>query len=336
MDLFGHRLSTRSRFFHGLAAGLDAGLPVDQAVLTCVPEDRHWQSLGRSLAEEIRTGRTLSEGLERHDREHHLLPQQEVVMIEAGERSGRLPRTLKHLADYLEQAAQARRKLTSKLAYPVLLIHAAIFLPTLPIVVRSGFVEYLQTVVFLLVALYGVGFAIWIAAQRSAPAVRLRIPWLGKAIRAQATADFAFVLSSLVGSGTALPDALRTSAASLRPPFRAAAQSIALHIHRGGELHQAVQEHRELFGPIFAEQVKIGERSGRLEEMLASASKLAREELHRAVQAMTVALSAGAFAVAVGVIAWVVLSFWSGHARSLDIARVESSPTSVDSTNPVG
>lgn len=258
-------------------------------------------------------------------------------MIEAGERSGRLPPTLKHLADYLEQAAQARRKLTSKLAYPLLLIHAAIGLPTLPIMVRSGFVDYLQTVAFLLAVLYGVGFALWVAARRSAPEFRLRIPWLGQALRAQATADFAFVLSSLIGAGTALPEALRASAASLRPPFKAAAQAVALHIHRGGELHQAVREHGKLFGHIFAEQIKIGERSGRLEEMLASASKLAREELHRATLSMTVALSTLAFTIAAGIIAWVVLGFWSGHARSLDITRLEASQISrIDSANRVG
>ncbi len=329
MDPFGHRLSTRARFFHGLAAALDAGLPVDQAILTCAPEDHRWQDLGNFLAQEIRGGRSLTDGFRRHADAHgRLLPERERVILEAGERSGRLPHALKHLANHLEQAAQVRRGLAGKLAYPILLIHAAIVLPTLPIVVQSGFAEYLQTVGLMLALLYGSTALLWTLGRRARPQLLLQVPLLGKAKRAQATADYAFVLASLLGSGSPLPESLRTAAGILQPPFQAAGRAIALFVHRGGELHRAVLEQKDLFGPKMTEQVKIGESTGRLDEMLTLTARLAQDELDRTCRSIAIALSATAFAIAVGVIAWVVLGFWSGHARSLeDIALVWTAPS---------
>ena len=316
MSLTGEAFAIRSRVYFSLATTLDAGLPLPASLQSAVGASAPWPSVGRDLAQRIESGESLSRAMQTRPDTFSPI---EIRLVEAGERSGRLPDALGRLGKSFEHRAQARGRLIWGLAYPLLLLHAAIFLPSLPLLVSSGLASFLGSVVPQLVALYGLAaglsFALpHLARHRSG----LRLPVLGPWARQRATADYAFVLGSLVSAGGSLPEALRFAADAVdHPLFAASGRRIARKVERGSELGRAFAAEKDIFGSLFVEQIKVAEVAGRLEPGLLKAEEIARDEASSATRVALVCVTVGAFALAAGLVAWHVIRFWSGYAAGL-------------------
>lgn len=315
MNITGEAFAARSRIYISLATTLEAGLPLPAALRSALGATASWTSVGQDLARQVEGGETLSRSMARSGAFSDI----EIRLVEAGERSGRLPEALARLGGRFEHLAQTRGRLIWGLAYPVLLLHAAIFLPSLPLLVGGGTGTFVAAVLPQLFILYGVsaGLCFLLPYLARTPA-GLDLPILGPWSRQRAVADYAFVLGSLVSAGGSLPAALRFAADSMDLPlFKAAGLRIAGRVERGSGLGPAFSAEQGVFGPLFVEQIKIGEVAGRLEPGLRKAEEIARDDAAAATRHALVCLTVGAFAVAAGLIAWHVISFWSGYAANL-------------------
>lgn len=63
--------------------------------------------------------------------------------VAAAAKAGLLPEAFARLADLCEERVALRRKLIASLAYPFFLLHAAVFLPSVPTLMKSGVGAYL-------------------------------------------------------------------------------------------------------------------------------------------------------------------------------------------------
>lgn len=117
----------RAEMFAELALLVDGGMSLDaalDAVSGVASKPAHERTL-RSLAADVRQGRTLAEGLRRlpdHFEAHH------VALVQAGEDSGRLPEVLRRLNQQEERAARLTQQLVSALMYPSILIVVGTFI----------------------------------------------------------------------------------------------------------------------------------------------------------------------------------------------------------------
>ena len=114
----------RIAFLHELAAVLEAGLPVHEALAHLragVSEHSFYGRLVAALHAEVSRGMPLSQTMELRPAE---FPESLVGMVRAGEESGSLTTVLREAAVALTEAHVLRESLRSALAYPIFLLGA--------------------------------------------------------------------------------------------------------------------------------------------------------------------------------------------------------------------
>jgi general secretion pathway protein F len=241
-----------------------------------------------------------------------------LALVEAGERSGRLPEVLARLADYTEEREQLRGKVALAFVYPALVTLVAVAVVTgllvyvVPQVVQvfQNSHQALPLLTRALIALsdflrvYG-GFVVIAAAgvlvaARSAlavPSVRarwharlLRLPVLGPLVRGLNTARLAATLAILVGSRVPLLASLRAGAGVVsNVPMRQALEDAATRVQEGASLSRSLGATR-LFPPLMVHMIASGEASGRLADMLERTALQQSRELERRVAAFVALL----------------------------------------------
>ena len=279
-----------------LATLSEAGLPLDRALAIqaeLAPSPRLRTIMGDVLRS-VRGGTSLADALAKH----HPRPFSRLYinMVRAGERGGVLETTLRRLAQFLEESQEFRDALVSALIYPVLLTgvgsaavvflmtfviprFAAIFkdlgatipLPTLILLETSGPIRA-NWWLLALVALVGLVASRMVLGTRggrlTADRLLLRLPLAGEVIVKTEVAYFTRILGTLLKSGVAMIPALTVVKEMLTNQVLAhAVESLAGGARRGAGLAQPMAE-AGVFPPLAVHMVRVGEETGRLEEML--------------------------------------------------------------------
>jgi general secretion pathway protein F len=279
-----------------LATLSEAGLPLDRALAIqaeLAPSPRLRTIMGDVLRS-VRGGTSLADALAKH----HPRPFSRLYinMVRAGERGGVLETTLRRLAQFLEESQEFRDALVSALIYPVLLTgvgsaavvflmtfviprFAAIFkdlgatipLPTLILLDTSGAIRA-NWWLLALVALVGLVASRMVLGTRggrlTADRLLLRLPLAGEVIVKTEVAYFTRILGTLLKSGVAMIPAPTVVKELLTNQVLAhAVESLAGGARRGAGLAQPMAE-AGVFPPLAVHMVRVGEETGRLEEML--------------------------------------------------------------------
>jgi general secretion pathway protein F len=297
-------LSTRQ-----LATLLRSGMPLDQA-LSAVAEqadDKRVAGVFDELRGHIASGESLASALARWPRTFSDLYR---GLVAVGAETGRLPDVMERLADYLEASQAMRQKFTLALIYPALvtIIALAVIVALLVYVVPqvvSVYQQSRQTLPWLTQALIAVSAfvratgwfwvaggalsAIGIAIANRRPAFRLawharllRVPVIGRLVRAIDTARFASTLAILTASGAPLLRSLDAACGVMWAlPLRQAGATATALVREGVSLARALKEQR-VFPPVLIHLVANGEASGQLAPMLGrAAAELERESERR-------------------------------------------------------
>jgi general secretion pathway protein F len=298
-----------------LATLLEAGLPLDRALgiqeeLAASPRLR---AITGDVLRSVRGGASLSDALAKH----HPRPFSRlyVNMVRAGEKGGVLEATLKRLGEHLEEAEEFRDTLISALIYPSLLTlvggAAVIFLLTF---VVPRFVEIfrdlgqaipLPTQILLAVSgwLQRYWWALGLGALAAALALRvgaasptgrrrldrllLGLPVAGPLLIKVEVARFARVAGTLLRSGVPVTTALSVVRELTSNVLLAAAvDRVGDGVRRGTGMAAAMRE-AGVFPPLATHMVRVGEETGRLEEMLLKVGGIfegdARRQLKRLI-----------------------------------------------------
>lgn len=287
-----------------------AGLPILRA-LDLLAERAAAERLRPILADvrqRVRAGALLSEAMAAQGS----FPPVYVTVIAAGERSGNLTGVLEQYIAYLRVTTGFRSRLITALIYPAVLVMVAIIVVTyLATYALPQFAELYQQLnvplptstrlllsvalplrnyfVFLVVAIV-VGSAsifVWTRSDRGAIAIdriKPRIPIFGDIwIKAQ-IAQFVRTLSTLLGGGTPLVPALRTSSAAISSRLIATSvEQASERVKEGQTLHLSLAETKLVPG-LALEMIEVGEASGALSAMLTSVAEFYEEEVDTRLQ----------------------------------------------------
>src|SRR6266700_3722672 len=296
--LRGQRVPGRdlAAFTQQLATLLEAGLPLDRAlgILEGLAPSLRLRAITADVLRSVRGGTSLGEALAKH----HPRPFSRLYinMVRAGERGGVLEQTLRRLAEFLEEAQEFRDTLVSALIYPTLLAGvgaaAVIFLMTFVIPRFADIFRDLgssipwPTQVLLSLsawlrqywwALAGAGLAIalalriWLATSAGrlqAAGGVIRLPVVGLVIVQTEGARFARITGTLLRSGVPMLSALGVVRDMMGNQVIArAVESLAEGARRGAGLSKPMEDAR-FFPPLAIHMVRVGEETGRMEEML--------------------------------------------------------------------
>jgi general secretion pathway protein F len=279
-----------------LATLFEAGLPLDRAlsILEELAPSPRVKTIVADLLHSVRGGSSLSEALAKH----HPRPFSRLYinMVRAGEKGGVLEVSLRRLAEFLEARAAFNEAVVSALAYPLVITTvgaaAIIFLMTfviprfatifndlgqaipLPTQILMSVSAALQSYwwVGATLAMAGVlAWRIWTGTphgRASWDQVVLRLPIAGPLALKVETARFARTLGTMLQSGVPVLGAMAVvgDMMSNQAVGRAVAR-VAEGVKRGGTIAAGMQEHTA-FPALAVHMVRVGEETGRLEEML--------------------------------------------------------------------
>jgi len=314
---------------------LEAGLTIEHSLNALIEqvESENERDVLAAVRSDILAGHTLARALEKHP---DTFPEIYRTMVSAGEQSGHLNEVLLRLADYLEARRALRQKIGLALIYPAIISVVALLVvlalltfvvpqvvsvfrdthQTLPLLTRallasSGALRAYGIYLLVLAVLAFLGFRR--ALRRPDFRFRfhhtlLRLPLVGRLLRAVNTARLASTLAILVGSGVPLLTALRAGAGVVGSlPMRRALEEAAQRVAEGGSLSRAL-EREKIFPPLFIHLVASGEASGRLQQMFERAAAQQTQELEGRAAVLTGILEPALILAMGGMVLLIVLA----------------------------
>lgn len=296
-----------------LATMLRAGLPLDRAleILGDVVPSRSLKRLVGEIRAQIRSGASLADAMAAQG---EVFPRYYVSVIRAGEAGGSLEVVLGRLADNLDNAEAVRQRVNSSLRYPLILL----VMTGLSIVILLTFVlpefqplfedagEALPWLTRVVMAagdalqLYGVfGLAgllvamVLLRRRLKEPTFRRRwdgwllgMPLFGQLATKVEVARLARTLGSLLSNGVPLLQALRlTQETASNLVVGDALEQVAAAAKQGQGLATPLLQSGR-FPPLAVHLIKIGEETGRLEDMLLRVAEIYDGEVEQTIQRM--------------------------------------------------
>ena len=301
-------------FSRQLAVFIRAGIPIIEGLET-IAEDQGSKTFQRVLAEmseSLRAGSTFSEAAEAHP---NAFPSFYLGILRSAELTGNLDVVLEQLSDYIERDVEARQKVVGALIYPAMvslvsivtvIIMVAYVLPKfenffksldadLPLPTRmmiSG-ADFLVTWWWAIVGGIGLIVALVILALRTETGkfrrdqFLLGLPALGDLLRHAIIERFCRILSSMVGAGVPLPEALRvTAGATNNRVYRYRLDDVREQMMRGEGLATPLAA-SGLFPAAARQMFRVGEDTGTLDAQLGTAAAYFDRELDYKIKRFT-------------------------------------------------
>ncbi len=298
-------LADMSMFSRQLAAMLDAGIPVTQALSTLASQTTH-QTLAesvRTIAEDVEGGAALSDAF---------LNQRPVFsdlycsMVAAGEIGGMLDKTLLAMSNQLHKDKQLKDAVKSATSYPKMVGGLAIVICIAMIVFMvpmfkkmTATVKDLNPVTKAIYALSDSIRAHWyiyiiavvagifiIRFIIKSPPVQLfwekhkmTFPLVGELINKTVLARFCRIFSTLLAGGVTAIKALETAGPTSGSKLVSDAVTTAIEqIENGRTIHEALDE-TKMFPPMLISMIAIGEEAGTLPTMLDKVAEFYEEDV---------------------------------------------------------
>ena len=319
------QLVRRSELYYQLGQLTAAGLGLTGALeqLQRAPPSRSFRAPIRRVLAEIAAGFTFSESVRRAG---SWLPDFDIALLEAGERSGRLDACFRVLADYYADRARLARQMIADLAYPVFLLHFAVFiLPFAQLFTSGDLIAYLTKTFGVLIPIYALVALLIYAAQgkhgeiwRSWVERIVRvIPILGRARRDLALSRLAMALEALISAGVSIIEAWDLAAAvSGSPALRRTVHGWRPDVLAGQTPAEAVNSSGR-FPDLFANQYATGEISGKLDDVLRRLHIYYQEEGTRKLRTVAQWTPRIAYLIIALAIAYQIVKFWSGYFQQI-------------------
>lgn len=297
-----------------LATLIGAGIPLFES-LTALIEQVEQESIRHALTEireKVREGTSFAKALEAHP---GIFPDIYVNMVRAGEASGTLEKVLERLTSFMDAQAKLRGKVSSALAYPILMIIIGVSLISVLMVavvpnVVSIFQSMNEALPWYTSLLIGTSDFLsgywWILLPTIVVSIYffrrwtktpngklkwhnflLKMPVFGKLVQMIAVARFARTLATLLAAGVALLPAMDIVRNVLGNAVLEKVIVDAIGSIREGQSIAEPLKKSGRFPPLVTHMISVGEKSGKLEGMLESVSDAYDAAVEARVQVVT-------------------------------------------------
>jgi len=297
-----------------LATLLESGLPLDRSLtilLQLTEENPKLNKLVANVLEKVKGGKALADALESQG---EVFSKFYLNMIRAGEMGGNLGGVLLRLGEYLERSQELKDTVKTALIYPAILLVMSLVslfvmltfvvpqfkemfesagqaLP-LPTRIVVGLAEFLQSYwwILLLLVLGGIQF---MKSQLANPASKkgwdgrfLRMPLFGAIVINMETANFSRTFGTLLGNGVSILKSLGIVRETVSNGVLADLLTDAEEQLKQGRTMSEALSKQNLFPKLAVQMIKMGEETGRLEEMLMRIAVIYDKQLKTTIQRM--------------------------------------------------
>ena len=314
------RISTKDKvvFTRQLATLIGAGLPLSQSLHTVIEqtENKQLQSVIQEIAAAVEGGSSLTDAFSKHPK---VFDEVFLALISAGELSGTLDDALRRIAAQQEKDAQTMSKIKGALTYPIIVL-VVIFavigfmlftvvpqveklyddlgksLPLLTQIMVSS-ANFIGSFWWLILLILGIGgYFIYQYFQtdggvKTKDTLKLNMPIFGKMFRKLYMARLARTGQTLLSTGVSMLDMLHITAKAVNNSIVAASINRAAEkVQSGKALSAALEVENEVIMTLVPQMIKIGEQSGKIDEMLGKTAQVYEDELDEEIRTLSTAI----------------------------------------------
>lgn len=310
------RITTKDRvvFTRQLATLIGAGLPLTQSLHTVMEQtqNKQLQSIVQEIIVSVEGGRSLSDSFAKHPK---VFNEVFISLLAAGELSGTLDQSLQRVAAQQEKDAAVASKIKGALMYPVIVL-VVIFavmafmlftvvpqveklyddlnktLPLLTEVMVNG-ANFMINFWWLVLLILAVGIYFFVQYLKTESGIRfkdtfkLKVPLFGKLFVKLYMARFARTAQTLLSTGVSMLDALNITARAVNNTLIEESVLRAADKVQGGKALSVALEPEDVFDQLVPQMVKIGEQSGRIDEMLGKVAQVYEDELDEEIRTIS-------------------------------------------------
>ena len=294
-------------FSRQLTTLIESGIPVVECltILEEQVENIYFKGVIQTILKDVREGSAFSSALSKHK---DVFPEIYLSMVEAAEASGNLPDILDRVSIYLEKSSALRKKVSSALYYPVIIVLMAVGivgflvfkiiptfkeiftalggtlpLPTRILIAISDALIKKETIIIGGSLLIGgfIGVKKYVSTpkgQRVYHKFVLKLPVVGELSKKIAIAKFSRTFSTLVKSGVSIMKCLEIVAKTSGNRIVEDAVMESRKFIQEGQPISIPLENTGVFPPMVTKMIAVGEKSGRLEAMLSKIAQFYEEQ----------------------------------------------------------
>ncbi|MEI6787000.1 MAG: type II secretion system F family protein [bacterium] len=301
-------------FSRQMAAMLSAGMPIVASLETLEEQaaNPNFKIAIGMVKKSIENGSSFSESLQQLPQIFDVLY---VNMVRAGEQSGQFAETMKRIGELLEATARLRRKVKSAMTYPVVVL-------SMSLIIASGMIIFIVPVFagmfkdfggklpaptqflvdlsngikhYALIIVPSIILAIWLfkkwkkttSGAWALDRFALKAPVFGILVQKVAVARFSRTLSQLVQSGVPILNALEIVAkAAGNLVIEAAIMDARKAVEHGDTLSSGL-DGKDCIPTLVVRMLSAGEKTGKVDEMLASVADTFDDEVETMLASLT-------------------------------------------------
>ena len=316
---FSGRITTKDKvvFTRQLATLIGAGLPLAQSLRTVQEQttNKRMQEIVQEIISDVEGGKSLSDSFAKHPEAFNKVY---VALVSAGETSGTMDDSLKRLAAQQEKDAAMMSKIRGAMMYPsivlvviILVIGFMLFtvvpqveglyrdlnkeLPfvTLAMIKVAKFFSSLWWLVILAMIIGGYFLAQYLKTEqgiRTKDIFKLNVPLFKGMFRKMYMARFARTSQVLLRTGVPMLDMLRITADAVNNVIISESILRASDKVKGGKALSASLSNEDYFLAMVPQMIKIGEQSGKIDEMMGKTAQVYEDELDEEIHALSTAI----------------------------------------------
>ena len=316
---FSGRITTKDKvvFTRQLATLIGAGLPLAQSLRTVQEQttNKRMQEIVQEIISDVEGGKSLSDSFAKHPEAFNKVY---VALVSAGETSGTMDDSLKRLAAQQEKDAAMMSKIRGAMMYPsivlvviILVIGFMLFtvvpqveglyrdlnkgLPfvTLVMIKMANFFSSLWWLVILAMIIGGYFLAQYLKTEqgiRTKDIFKLNVPLFKGMFRKMYMARFARTGQVLLRTGVPMLDMLRITADAVNNVIISESILRASDKVKGGKALSASLSNEDYFLAMVPQMIKIGEQSGKIDEMMGKTAQVYEDELDEEIHALSTAI----------------------------------------------
>ncbi len=313
---FTNRISSKDKivFSRQLATLIGAGLPLTQSLHTVFEQtaNKKMQEIVQEIIADVEGGKTLSSAFGKHPEVFNKIF---IALVTAGEASGTLDDALKRIADQQEKDAAMVSKIRGAMVYPgivlAVMVAVGVFMmvtivpqvaklysdmkKTLPVLTSiligiSNFVInfWWLTLILLALAIFFVRqYVRTEAGSRLLDNLKLNMPPFKGMFRRLYMARFTRMGQTLLVTGVPMLDMLAIAAEGVNNAVVAEEITRAAGKVQSGKALSAALQTEDYILPMVPQMIKIGEQSGRIDEMMGKTAQAYEDELDEEIQAIS-------------------------------------------------
>jgi len=314
-----NRITTKDKvvFTRQLATLIGAGLPLSQSLRTVLEqtENKRLRGVVEDIITSVEGGKSLSDSFSKHP---DVFDSVFLALITAGEASGTLDESLVRIANQQEKDAATMSKIRGALTYPIIVLVVifavmAFMLFTVVPQVENLYKDLKQELPFLtqimvslanffaqfwwlVIIVVGIGVYFFLQYLKTENGIRMKdtfklnVPFFGRMFRKLYMARFARTGQTLLSTGVAMLDMLRITSGAVNNSIVAKSIDRAAEKVKGGKALSVALQPEEYILPLVPQMIKIGEQSGKIDEMMGKTAQVYEDELDEEIKAISTSI----------------------------------------------